>query len=84
MGKVESKLAEKVDIALDASVTIEADPLGLVPTASFAVAASLGGCNCLRFDEKKNFSRMIMQLLTQPGSLEEFDFKSGRCNAQTK
>ncbi len=42
LGKMNSPLANKVDVALDASVDEEADHLGIVPTASFAVASSLG------------------------------------------
>ena len=42
LGKEESPLREKVDVFLDASVSHEADPLNIVPTASFTVAASLG------------------------------------------
>ena len=42
LGKTKSPLGEKVDVLLDASVTEEADLLGIVPTASFAAAAALG------------------------------------------
>lgn len=42
LGKKQSPLGKKVDVILDASVHEEADPLGIVPTASFAAAAALG------------------------------------------
>ena len=69
LGKVESKLAEKVDIALDASVTIEADPLGLVPTASTAVAASLGDAIASALMKRKNFSENDYAITHPAGQL---------------
>ncbi len=42
IGTPESPLALRMDAVLDASVEKEADPLGLVPTASTAVAMALG------------------------------------------
>ena len=41
LGNTKSPLAEKVDCVLDASVSGEADPLGIVPTASFIVCSAL-------------------------------------------
>lgn len=42
LGNVDGPLGKEVDVALDASVLTEADPLGIVPTASFVVTAALG------------------------------------------
>ena len=42
LGNLRGPLAHKVDVALDASVAREADLLGVVPTASFAVTAAMG------------------------------------------
>ena len=69
LGKTESKLAEKVDVALDASVTIEADPLGIVPTASFAVAASLGDSIASALMKRKNFSENDYAITHPAGQL---------------
>ena len=69
LGKTESKLAEKVDVALDASVTIEADPLGIVPTASFAVAASLGDAIASALMKRKNFSETDYAITHPAGQL---------------
>jgi len=69
LGKTESKLASKVDVALDASVTIEADPLGIVPTASFAVAASLGDAIASALMKRKNFSENDYAITHPAGQL---------------
>ncbi len=42
LGNINSPLKEKVDVYLDGSINKEADNLGVVPTASYAVASSLG------------------------------------------
>tara|TARA_B100000989_G_scaffold291322_1_gene265665 strand:+ start:586 stop:1557 length:972 start_codon:yes stop_codon:yes gene_type:complete len=56
LGRPKSALSEKVDVTIDASVSIEADPLGIVPTASFAVAAALGDALASALMKKRNFS----------------------------
>jgi arabinose-5-phosphate isomerase len=58
-----------VDVALDASVTIEADPLGIVPTASFAVAASLGDAIASALMKRKNFSETDYAITHPAGQL---------------
>ncbi len=55
LGKKNSPLGEKVDITLDASVNQEADPLGIVPTASFAAAAALGDAIGSALMKRRNF-----------------------------
>ncbi|SVC01617.1 uncharacterized protein METZ01_LOCUS254471 [marine metagenome] len=42
LGNLRGSLAREVDVVLDASVAREADLLGVVPTASFAVTAAMG------------------------------------------
>jgi len=56
LGNVESPLGEKADVVIDASVDKEADPLGIVPTASFAVASSLGDALASTLMKRRNFS----------------------------
>ncbi len=42
LGKMNSPLAKRVDIVLDASVEREADPLGVVPTSSTTLTMAIG------------------------------------------
>ena len=42
LGNMNSPLVRKVDIVLDASVTKEADPLGIVPTSSTTLTLAIG------------------------------------------
>ncbi|MEK9772938.1 MAG: KpsF/GutQ family sugar-phosphate isomerase [Opitutae bacterium] len=55
LGKQKSPLAKKVDVVLDASVNEEADPLGIVPTSSFAAAAALGDAIGSALMKRRNF-----------------------------
>lgn len=55
MGKRESPLGSKVDVFLDASVQEEVDPLGIVPTASFAVVSSLGDALAAALMRRRGF-----------------------------
>ena len=57
LGRPQSALGEKVDAVLDASVQTEADPLGIVPTASLAVAAAGGDSIASALMEKKLFRK---------------------------
>ena len=56
LGKPQSPLGEKVDVCLDASIEREADNLGIVPTASFAVASSIGDAIASSLMLRKGFS----------------------------
>lgn len=56
IGKKESPLAAKVDSYLDASVSQEADPLDIVPTASVSVASALGDALSSALMKRRNFS----------------------------
>lgn len=42
LGNVDSQLAKKMDVVLDATVSSEADPLGIVPTSSTTLTAAIG------------------------------------------
>jgi len=57
-GNDKGHLINKVDVCLDSSVPEEADPLGIVPTASFAVSASLGDALASALMKRRNFSEM--------------------------
>lgn len=56
LGNPRSRLASDVDIALDASVACEADPLNLAPTASSTVAMALGDALAVALMEARNFT----------------------------
>ena len=56
IGNKEGILANKVDVCLDASTKEEADSLGIVPTASFAVASSIGDAIASALMLRKDFS----------------------------
>ena len=55
-GSTRGQLASKVDAFLDSSVPEEADPLGIVPTASFSVSAALGDALASALMKRRNFS----------------------------
>ncbi len=56
VGKVESTLARKADVVLDASVDKEACPLNLAPTASTTVALAIGDAIAMAVMESKNLT----------------------------
>lgn len=55
LGNLNSTLSREVDVVLDGSVECEADPLNLAPTASVAVALSLGDALAAALMTKRNF-----------------------------
>ena len=57
LGNLDGVLAQKMDVTLDASVSREADPLGIVPTASFVVTAALGDALASSLMHKRDFSK---------------------------
>jgi arabinose-5-phosphate isomerase len=57
LGQTNSPLAEKVDVLLDASVSEEADPLGIVPTSSFIAASALGDAIGAALMKRRNFDK---------------------------
>ena len=56
IGNKDGILANKVDVYLDALTKEEADSLGIVPTASFAVASSIGDAIASALMLRKGFS----------------------------
>ena len=57
MGNADGPLIKKVDVFLNSSVLSEADPLGIVPTASFMVSAALGDALASGLMKRKNFTK---------------------------
>ena len=55
-GNMQSTLAEAADIALDCSVPKDAEPLGMIPTASTTVALALGDAFAIALLKSRNFS----------------------------
>ncbi len=56
LGNLNSPLAEKVDVVLDARVVREADPLNLAPTSSSTVALALGDALASALMHARRFS----------------------------
>lgn len=56
LGNPHGPLACKVDVVLDASVVREADPLDMVPTASFSVAAAMGDALAAALMSRREFT----------------------------
>ncbi|MDG0965526.1 MAG: KpsF/GutQ family sugar-phosphate isomerase [Opitutales bacterium] len=57
MGNTDGPLIKKVDVFLNSTVLGEADPLGIVPTASFMVSASLGDALASGLMKRKKFTK---------------------------
>lgn len=57
VGNLASPLAEAADVALDASVAGEADPLGLMPTSSSTVTLALGDALAAATVQARDFTR---------------------------
>ena len=57
MGNADGPLIKKVDVFLNSSVLTEADPLGIVPTASFMVSAALGDALASGLMKRKKFTK---------------------------
>ena len=55
-GKTGSTLGREADVALDSSVAMEADPLGLAPTSSTTAALALGDALALSLLQSRGFS----------------------------
>lgn len=68
-GNRNSPLAREIDILLDASVRAEADPYNLAPTASTAVAASLGDALALAVRQARNLTPEHFAQLHPAGQL---------------
>src|SRR5204863_9346015 len=68
-GMPESTLAEAADVALDCSVTEEACPLNLVPTASTSAALALGDALAMTLLVAKGFREQDFANLHPGGKL---------------
>ena len=69
MGSIDGPLSKVVDVYLDSSVDIEADPLGIVPTASFMVSAALGDALASALMKRRNFTEVDYALTHPAGQL---------------
>ena len=69
LGNPVSPLARKVDHVLDASVSSEADPLGVVPTASFVVTAALGDALASSLMRRHGFTEENYAMVHPAGQL---------------
>jgi arabinose-5-phosphate isomerase len=68
-GNTHSRIARFSDIVLDASVEREAEPAGIVPTASTAAALALGDALAIALMKKKGFSEKEFALFHPKGHL---------------
>ncbi|MBN2035250.1 MAG: KpsF/GutQ family sugar-phosphate isomerase [Chitinispirillaceae bacterium] len=68
-GRMRSSLARYADVALDASVTEEACPLGLAPTSSVIVALALGDALAASLMRRRGFSEDDYSRLHPSGTL---------------
>jgi len=57
LGRVDSPLGRECDLTLDASVTAEADPLGIAPTASAIAALAWGDALAAALMSARNFQQ---------------------------
>ena len=69
LGNPNSPLAREVDCVLDASVSTEVDPLGIVPTASFVVTAALGDALASSLMRRRGFTEEDYALVHPAGQL---------------
>ena len=69
LGSTDGPISKKVDVCLDSSVEGEADPLGIVPTASFIVAAALGDALAAALMKRRDFTEVDYALTHPAGQL---------------
>ena len=69
VGELESSIARRADVALDASVDVEACPLNLAPTASTTLAIALGDALAMLLMTAKNFTADDFALNHPAGAL---------------
>lgn len=68
-GSIDSTMAKRADVVLDISVTEEACPLGLVPTASTTVTMALGDAMAVALLEVRGFTEEDFALFHPGGAL---------------
>jgi len=69
LGNKNSVLSNEVDLAIDASVSREVDPLGIVPTASTTLTLAIGDALAAVLMSHKNFKREDFARLHPAGDL---------------
>ena len=69
LGNMNSVLSNEVDLAIDASVSSEVDPLGIVPTASTTLTLAIGDALTAVLMSHKNFKREDFAKLHPAGDL---------------
>lgn len=69
LGNTDGPLSKKVDVYLDSSVKGEADPLGIVPTASFMVSSALGDALASALMKRRDFTEIDYALTHPAGQL---------------
>jgi len=69
VGNMESTLARRSDVALDASVSMEACPLGLAPTASTTAALAMGDALAMEVLDARGFKQEDFALFHPGGAL---------------
>lgn len=69
LGDTSSQLAEAADVVLDVSVTEEACPMGLAPTASTTASLALGDALAMAVLERKGFTEEDFRNLHPRGQL---------------
>jgi arabinose-5-phosphate isomerase len=69
VGNMESTLARRSDVALDASVSAEACPLGLAPTASTTATLAMGDALAMVVLDRRGFGREDFAMFHPGGSL---------------
>ena len=69
LGNMNSVLSNEVDLAIDASVSSEVDPLGIVPTASTTLTLAIGDTLTAVLMSHKNFKREDFAKLHPAGDL---------------
>ena len=68
-GNKHSSLAQTADVHLDVSISTEACPLGLAPTASTTAALAMGDALCMALVEKRGFTVDDFAVLHPGGKL---------------
>ena len=69
LGNMNSVLSNEVDLVIDASVSSEVDPLGIVPTASTTLTLAIGDALAAVLMSHKNFKREDFARLHPAGDL---------------
>ena len=69
LGNMNSVLSNEVDLVIDASISSEVDPLGIVPTASTTLTLAIGDALAAVLMSHKNFKREDFARLHPAGDL---------------